>query len=142
MGTNPAYVFHFKKSSIAWWGFWLIIPFCSFTCHTYLWIPPTAVLFLIGCLIMIPLLADRIYHPTKLILPCILIVYFFISQLLMGAPIKHFMGVILAICYFIITLSLIPTLYIKGRKAKSLNEWPHRCYQDRVALSFYIDRSN
>lgn len=93
-----------KRSSIIYFGLWLIISFCSFAIHTILAVPPTLVLFIIGTVLLVSF-SQKIYVTDALVLPLVCIFYFTFSQALIGAPSERYLGVVLAIGYFLVVVA-------------------------------------
>jgi hypothetical protein len=103
----PAYnisLFVIARQKLLYFALGLIIPFCSFTSHTILIVPPTLVLFFIGSILLFSF-NGKIYISNSQIIPVIAIVYFLITQTIIGAPVGRYMGVIFAICYYIIVVA-------------------------------------
>lgn len=95
--------FTLERRKLTYFGFWLIIPFCSIAIHESLPVPPTLILFIIGSIILLVSTKIRILKIVDL--PLICVAYFLISQILIQAPFSRYMGVILAILYFVVTIS-------------------------------------
>lgn len=78
----------------------LIVPLSSLAIHRSLPVPPTAVLFAAGFLLLVAY-TPRISNLPLLLLPVLCVMYFFFSQIIIGAPFTRFTGVVLAIFYYI-----------------------------------------
>jgi hypothetical protein len=117
----PAYnmsLFVIGRQKLMHFALGLIIPFCSFTSHTILAIPPTLVLFFIGTILLFSF-NRTIYISNSLIIPFIAIVYFMVTQTIIGAPLSRYMGVIFAICYYVVVVFFAQQLTFS--KLKSLS---------------------
>ncbi|WP_331968105.1 hypothetical protein [Ohtaekwangia sp.] len=101
--------FVFSRERLTYWGLWLIIPFSSFTSHTILAIPPTLVLFFVGTIILVGFI-HRFNISNSQLLPVACIIYFFISQTIIGAPLARYMGVLFAIAYYVVVTGFGPQL--------------------------------
>ena len=102
----PAYnasLFVIGRQKLMHFALGLIIPFCSFTSHTILIVPPTLVLFFIGSLLLFSF-NGKLHISNSLIIPAIAILYFLVTQAIIGAPLGRYMGVIFAICYYIVVV--------------------------------------
>jgi hypothetical protein len=119
---NQTQPFTIQKELLAYIGFWFIIPFCSFTSHTVVLIPPTLILFLTGTGALMMLLADsgKVYNIRVVVLPLLFMIYVMISQITLGAPFAHYMGVVFAIAYFVIVVLFVP--YLSGDRRDRLVE--------------------
>lgn len=96
--------FTIERSKLVYFGLWLIIPFCSFTSHTIILVPPTLILFFIGSIVLTGL-HPRIHISSVYSIPVVCASYFLLSQMSIGAPAGRYIGVVAAICYFIITVA-------------------------------------
>jgi hypothetical protein len=85
-------------------AFFLIIPFSSFAIHQYLPFPPVLLFFLLGSLVLF-ITTRKILATVNLIIPLVCIVYFSISQIIIGAPFDRWLGVVLAICFYMVTIA-------------------------------------
>lgn len=94
----------FERSKFIYLGLWLIIPFCSFTSHTIVPVPPTLILFFIGSIILVTL-HPRVHISSVYSIPLLCVSYYLLSQMSIGAPAGRYIGVVAAICYFIVTVA-------------------------------------
>jgi hypothetical protein len=108
------YGFTIERSKLIYFGLWLIIPFCSFTSHTIVLVPPTLILFFIGAIVLIGL-HPRIHISTVYSIPMVCASYYLLSQMSIGAPAGRYIGVVAAILYFIITVAFGFNLDDKSR---------------------------
>ncbi|MFD1000679.1 O-antigen ligase family protein [Ohtaekwangia kribbensis] len=102
----PAYnvnLFVIGREKLMHFALGLIIPFCGFTSHTILIVPPTLVLFFIGSLLLFSF-NRKLYISNSLIIPAIAILYFSVTQTFIGAPLGRYMGVTFAICYYLVVV--------------------------------------
>lgn len=97
-------LFVIARQKLLYFALALIIPFCSFTSHTILIVPPTLVLFVIGSTLLFSF-NGKIYISNSQIIPVIAIAYFLVTQTIIGAPIGRYMGVVFAIGYYIIVVA-------------------------------------
>lgn len=97
-------LFVIARQKLLYFALALIIPFCSFTSHTILIVPPTLVLFVIGSTLLFSF-NEKIYISNSQIIPVIAIAYFLVTQTIIGAPIGRYMGVVFAIGYYIIVVA-------------------------------------
>ncbi|MCL2682466.1 MAG: O-antigen ligase family protein [Bacteroidales bacterium] len=118
----------FKSLSLSEFGLWLLIPFASLTSHTWLPIPPTMVL-LLGAIVCWFVLQMQDRHSERsrgisqnqgdvstsldmttsrkevIIVFSVFTLYIFVSQYLIDAPFRRYMGVVLAPLYLLLMLS-------------------------------------
>lgn len=91
-----------SRRRMVYFGLWMIIPFSCLAIHETLLVPPTLILFLIGTIVLF-IFSKTISPSIITLIPIICVSYFALSQPLIGAPFERFMGVLLGICYFVIT---------------------------------------
>ncbi|MCL2027595.1 MAG: O-antigen ligase family protein [Bacteroidales bacterium] len=102
-----------NERSLSELGLWLLIPLASLTSHTWLPIPPTMVLLLgaIVCWFVQQFNSSTIQqsdtssnHRQVIAVYCVFIFYIFVSQYLLNAVFRHYMGAIFAPLYLILIL--------------------------------------
>lgn len=89
---------------LVYFGLWLIIPFCSFTSHTIVPVPPTMVIFFLAS-VMLMFFARGAYITMEFIFPLLVIGYLCVTQTMIGAPLTRYLGVIFAIGYFMVVVA-------------------------------------
>ena len=106
--------FIISRSQMIYLGFWLIVPFSCLAIHETLPIPPTLILFALGSIILFTY-SKTISTSIVTLIPITCVLYFALSQALIGAPVERFVGVVFAICYF-----LIPAFFGKNLTSEEL----------------------
>jgi hypothetical protein len=94
-----------KKETLLFLAFYLIIPCSSFVIHKGIQIPPTLLLFLIGTTILV-IFFPKVSTSYIPLLAIAIVAYFLITQTLIGAPFRRYIGVLSSILYFVVVVSM------------------------------------